>query len=270
MRAEPVLNELERVEWRVQGALRAVDVVTGTTVHEYLEVTADDARIVRNRSGLWVIHEWSRLIDHASAFSEPPPPPPGGPVNLNVRIRDPRQIYLQRQVMVALPRNPDAEDDTSLYAPVLVQLYPSPNAELGTNWCDLRAVVSDVANDDRLGGALLRVEAGGQVLARGMTDWRGEAFIPVAGVPVTTWSEDETVVVVTEIAATLHVYFDTNLGTRLTEADLLAGYTPALNELPLVNPDNLDARRNTLPTLQQDISLAARGRVQVELALDLT
>ena len=53
------LHELERLEWRVLGALRLVDGVTGMPLRAadgMVQVEADGARIVRNRSGLFVIH----------------------------------------------------------------------------------------------------------------------------------------------------------------------------------------------------------------------
>ena len=118
-----------------------------------------------------------------------------------------------------------------------------------------------------LGGALLRIVAGGEVLARGMSDWRGEALVPVVGVPVTTWSEDEGAVVVTSIAATVEVYFDPALGTRTPIVDVRAGRQPA--GMPLLDPADVEDRRAALPTTQQNLSLAARGALNLNLGLDL-
>jgi hypothetical protein len=63
--------------------------------------------------------------------------------------------------------------------------------------------------------------------------------VGVSGIPVTTWSEEETdEVIVTEIDATLQVVFD-----------------PALRGVP--NPDVLEAQREELPSASRDIRLAA-------------
>ncbi len=260
-------HELERLEWRVLGALRPVDGTTGMGLRSPLEVSGAGARIARNRSGLYVIHEWSRLASHASAFEEPPGLPAPGSERLEVALRDPVGRYLPRLASIALPRDPQAAGADSLFVPVEIPLYPSAASGLGTNWTAVRASVTDNAGGAALGGALLRVVAGGAVLARGMSDWRGEALVPVVGVPVTTWSEDEDAVVVTSIAATIEVYFDPALGTRTPIEDVRAGRSPSATTL--VDPADLETRRATLPTTQQNLSLAARGALNLNLGLDL-
>ena len=261
------LHELERVEWRVLGALRPVDGTTGIVLRGMLEVSAAGARVVRNRSGLYVIHEWTRLASHAAAFEAPPALPAAGSERLEIVLRDPTGRYLPRLASIALPRDPLAAGADSLFAAVDVPLYPSAIAGLGTNWTELRARVSDSADGAALGSALLRVVAGGTVLARGMSDWRGEALVPVVGVPVTTWSEDENAVVVSSIAATVEVHFDPALGSRTAAAEVRAGRQPAVRRL--VDPADIEARRAVLPTTQQNVSLAARGALNLNLGLDL-
>lgn len=270
------LRELERLEWRVLGALRPVDGVTGMPLRSgaaTVTLEADGARIVRNRSGLYVIHEWPVLAAHGASFAEPPDAPAVGSESLEVVIRDLSGRYLPRRVTLALPRDPDQEADAaqSLFVPVDVPLYPSPTADLGTNWCALRVSVSRTVGGnpggDALGGALLRVVSAGAVLARGLTDWRGEGLVPVAGVPVTTWSEDADAVIVSTIAATVEVVFDPALGTRTPQSDVAAGRKPA--RLPLADPDDLEQRRATLPRAQRNVSLAARGALHLNLGLDL-
>lgn len=270
------LRELERVEWRVLAALRPVDGVTGMPLRAgaaTVRVEADGARIVRNRSGLFVIHEWPTLAAHATSFAEPPDEPEPGSELLELVVRDLSGRYLPRRLNLALPRDadPEVEAALSLFVPVDVPLYPSPGGDLGTNWCALRVSVSrNVGGNpggDALGGALLRVVSAGSVLARGLTDWRGEGLVPVAGVPVTTWSEDEDAVVVSAIAATVEVVFDPARGTRTPQADVAAGRGPAVP--PLVDPQDLEQRRATLPAAQRNVSLAARGALHLNLGLDL-
>jgi len=261
------LHELERLEWRVLGALRPVDGTTGMALRGPLEAFAAGARIVRNRSGLYVLHEWSRLPTHAAAFEAPPVLPAPGSEPLQITLRDPAGRYLPRLATIALPRDPQGVGAESLFAAVDIPLYPSVVAGLGINWTAVRASITDNADGAALGGALLRVVAGAVVLARGMSDWRGEALVPVVGVPVTTWSEDEDAVVVTTIAATVEVYFDPALGTRTPIVDVRAGRSPTAT--PLVDPADIENRRAALATTQQNVSLASRGALNLNLGLDL-
>ncbi len=100
------LHELERHEWRVLGALRPVDGTTGMALRGALDVTGSGARIVRNRSGLYVIHEWSRMAAYSVAFDSPPDLPAPGSEVLEVVLRDPIGRYLSRRASIALPRDP--------------------------------------------------------------------------------------------------------------------------------------------------------------------
>lgn len=267
------LHELERVEWRVLGALRPVDGVTGMPLGRdgpALRIAGEGARIVRNRSGLYVIREWAALAAHGASFAQPPAAPAPGARTLELAVDDPSGRWLPRLVRVGLPRGPDpaAAAEDSLFSPVALPLYPAPAAELGTNWCALRLSVSDAADGAALGGALLRVVAGGAVLARGLSDWRGEALVPVAGVPVTTWSEDEDAVVVSTLAAVVEAVFDPARGSRTARAAVAAGRAPA--RPPRVDPDDLERRRASLPGATADVNLAARGALHLNLDLDLS
>ena len=132
---------------------------------------------------------------------------------------------------IALPRDPGATGEDSLFAARSIALHPAPGARLGINWCALRVSLAHPASGDALGGALLRVVAGDAVLARGLSDWRGEALVPVAGIPVTTWSEDEEAVVVSHVAATLEAIFDPEAGTRTSITRVRAGRPLNLAEM---------------------------------------
>lgn len=264
----PELHELERVEWRVLAALRPIDATTGATIETPLLIRGEGARIVRNRSGLHVVHEWTRLAAHGAHFLQPPPGPAPGSQTLQLRIDDPSGRYLPRLAALALPRNPDGDGPDSLFDAVDIALYPAPSARLGTNWCALRVSVSTLpAGTHALGGALLRVVAGGRVLARGLSDWRGEALVAVAGVPVTTWSADAEAVVATHVDAVLEVFHDPALGSRTPMARVRAGHPPA--QPPCVDPADLETRRATLPSAQAAVQLRARATLKLTLGLDL-
>ena len=257
-----VIRELERVESRVLGALRCVDASTRVAVDGPLQVSVPTARIRRNRSGLHVITHAPSLEAHETAFQTPPVLPAVGSVPLTATVHDPLGRYLPRTAAFALPRDPlpaNAALPGSLFRPIEVAMYPASVAPIGVNWSVLRATVTDNTSGDALGGALLLVTSGADIIARGLSDWRGEALVAVPGVPVTTWSDDPDAVVVTEIAVQVQAVFDPATGTRTTAADVLAGHAP--ETLPLVNPDVLEAQRATLPNATLP-ALLASGRSQ--------
>ena len=264
------LLELERVEWRVLGALRFVDATTGVPIERSLRVDAPGASLVRNRSGLYVIRDWGVLAAHASEFLAPPATPAPGSQTLGLSVTDPAGGYLPVAAQVHLPRASDpaqAAAANSLFQPAVVPLYPSASAPVGANWAVLHVSLTETASGDALGGALLRVRSNGAVLARGLTDWRGEALVPVVGVPVTTFSENANAVVISEINVSLQAAFDSASGSRTPAARVRAGRPPAV--LPLVDPVALESAFDTLPQTQRALSIAARRSQSVLLSLNL-
>lgn len=263
-----LIRELERIDTRVLGALRCIDAATRVQVATPLDVRIAGATVRRNRSGLYVIVRAEApltLAAHEAAFDNAPGTPTVGDVTLSVTVSDPAGHYLPRRASLALPRDPqpaNAASPESLFRPVELPLYPSAIAPTGMNWSVLRLSVHETGSLDALGGALLLARAGGNVLARALTDWRGEALLPVPGVPVTTWSDDPDEVVVTELAARVEWCFDPApgaAGTRTPAAQVRAGRAPAV--LPLVDPDDLESRAAALPNATLDVALAA-GRSQ--------
>jgi hypothetical protein len=258
-----VIAELERTETRVLGALRCVDATTGTPVESLLQVTMPGAWLRRNRSGLVVIAGADALAAHEAAFLAPPAAPPLGSVALEATIVDQLGRYLPRRAAVALPRDPDpanAGTPGSLFRPIEVPLYPATAAPTGANWALLRVSVTHAGSGDALGGVLLRVLQGATVLARGLSDWRGEALVAVPGVPVTTWSEDPGDVVVNEIAVELEATIERAAPHRTTMADVLAGRAPA--EPLIVDPDRLEAGGGGAFVRRRTALAIAAGRSQ--------
>ena len=265
-----MLRERERVEHRVLGALQCTDATTLVPLETPLTLAGDGVDLVRNRSGLYVIWEWTRLATHALAFDTPPPAPALGSESLDLSVQDPSGRYLPRRVRIALPRDPlpaNAADAQSLFRPIDVPMYASPSAKVGANWVVLRVNLRETTSRDALGGALLRVISNGNVLARGLTDWRGEALVPVSGVPVTTWSDDPNAVIVSEIAASLEAVFDPAAGQRTPEAIVLSGASDVTQ--PVVDPDAIEAARVGLPQTAAAVSLAAGRALSVSLQITL-
>jgi hypothetical protein len=263
-----VFRERERVEQRVLGALRCVDAPTLVPVEQPFTFEAEGVRLLRNLSGLVVIREWTELAAHAVTFEAPPAEPPTGSLSLEITVRDPSGRYLPRRIRLALPRDPRPEraaEPDSLFVPIDIAMYPSTSAPVGANWVELRVTVTEAASGDALGGALLRVVSEGRVLARGLTDWRGEALVPVAGVPVTTWSTEPGAVVVSEIPATLETVFDPASGRRTPAAAVHAGQTPPA--LPLVDPDAIEAARAGLPQATRAVQLAAGRSLHLAMTI---
>lgn len=272
-RHTPQLRELERAEHRVLAALRCVDATTGAVIGSGLQLSAPGARLVRNLSGLWVVHSVSApasLAAHAESFNAPPSTPALGSEDLIITVREASGRYLPRIASVALPRDPapdNAEADDSLFRPVDIPLYPASHAPLVANWAELRISLRDSGSNDALGGALVRVVSDGEVLARGLSDWRGEALVPVAGIPVTTWSTQPGAVIVSEIDASIEIYFDPDSGQRTPAAQVLAGRVP--DALPLVNPSDIESARAGLPQVSQAITLAAGRPLHLNLGIAL-
>ena len=258
----------ERVEGRILGALQCVDATTRVPITEPLIVSATDARLSRNHSGLYVIRSWSRLAAHEAPFEAPPAAPAIGSETLVLQIHDPAARYLTRRVAIALPRDPNAanaEQAGSLFRAVEVPMYPAASAPLSANWVELRVTVRDIAGGDGLGGALLRVVTPSGVLARGLTDWRGEGLVPVAGVPITTWSTEPGAVVITEIPASLECYFDPATGTRTPAAAVRAGTIPGT--LPVPDPQAIEDGRGALPQSITPVVLAAGRALAVTISI---
>ena len=105
----------------------------------------------------------------------------------------------------------------------------------------------------------------GQVMARGLTDGRGQALVATVGVPMLTFGEDDEAVLVEEITVTVEAVFDPETGTRLPAIALAGG---ARAPVPLVDPDALELD-GALPNASQTLSVAARRSQSLTLSIDV-
>ncbi len=265
------LRELERIEWRAHGALRFVDATTGTTIQRPLLIDAPGAKFTRNRSALYVLSHWDDLSAHENEFLAQPFAPLPSSRTLKLNVADPEGTYLPIVYNFKLPRvalPAFAGEKDSLFQAQTVPLYPSTTAPVGANWAVLRVSLSTSQGGDSLGGALLRVSNNGKIMARGLTDWRGEALLPVMGVPVTTFSEDVGAVVISEINVSLRAAFDPSSGSRTPLTSVHSNQPPS--SLPAVDPDALEANFEALPnTPPLVLGIAARRSQTVSLTLEL-
>ncbi len=258
------------IDRRVLGALRIVDHPTAALIRRPLRVTADNVKFIRNLSAYYVVSAAPGLVAHITEFEAPPSEPEAGSVSITVRIEDRHQTYLPRLTTIELPRDPDpasSDQADSLFQPVDVVMYRTPNAYTNVNWSVIRGSVFHLDDQDNripLRGALLRVVRTDDdtVLARGLSDQRGEILITVAGIPITNFSNGEEdddsapsgPVITSETPVRLEVIVD--------------------SELPWpVNPDVLEANIATMlrngdqPTL---LSLKTGQTETVAIEIDLS
>ena len=192
---------LDRVDRRVLAAVRLVDVVTGRPIARPLSVSAEGVRFLRGRSGLYVISAAGGLEAHTTAFEAPPAEPPPESLSFELRMEDPLEVYLERRATIRLPRRagPPADDPQALpdlFRPIDIEMFPSPAAPVRPNWGGLRLTVRrGNAPEPRPGlpGVLATLHRPGtpeQVLARGLSDERGEAVVLVPGLKISQGIEN--------------------------------------------------------------------------------
>ncbi|MCP4690392.1 MAG: hypothetical protein GY859_20225, partial [Desulfobacterales bacterium] len=97
---------IANVDQRALGAVRPMDPATGSAVTRPLNVRAEGARFIRNRSGLYVIRSAPGFREYTKTFrlGDATPAPAA---ELEITISDPMGHYLPRRVAIQLPRDPD-------------------------------------------------------------------------------------------------------------------------------------------------------------------
>jgi hypothetical protein len=258
----------EVIDTRVLGAMRLMDAPTGAVIRRPLVVSSVDAKFIRNRSYHYVVTAAVGLEHHTAAFEQPPPLPDVGDIQVGVQVRDLMQRYLPRLLTLALPRDPlpaNADQPGSLFVAVPVSMYPAATFPLHPNWSAIRVSLEIEGGPGLpLHGALLRVirVSDDTVLARGISDARGEALVIIPGIPITNFAsstdEDDVdasgPVVITDTAAVVEVIADGTLPWP-------------------VNPDLLeDNRVNWLRQGDEPVTLTLRtGQIEtLNLTVDLT
>jgi hypothetical protein len=189
----------ENRDRRVFGAIRLVDEATGVAIDRPLRVTGNGMRIIRNLSKLYVIFAAPGLDvpgqePYVASFAEPPALPAPGTVEINLIVEDPGGRFLPRTTTISLPRNPqDSPPETFLFKPVDIVMHRAPAAALRKNWSAIRvSLQTDAAGKaEPVAGAMIRVirSSDNSLLARGLTDRRGEGLVIVPGIPFCGYSE---------------------------------------------------------------------------------
>jgi len=262
----------EFVERRCLGALRPVDANTGLRVLDGLRISGEGIQLLPNRNGDYVVMSVRGLETHQRAFAAPPNLPPLESISVDVTIEDAAGRYLPRRTTARFPRDPavaNAASEKSLFRAIHVPLHAAPAGPLPNGAAVLRATVVSDPGGGPIGGALLRVRVGGNVLARGVSEWRGrlsgEALVGVPGIPITTWGdgngaagdgvdEDEPPVIVHSVAATVEVIVD-------------PAFNPKDGRAP--DPDVLEATAAGLVRRSFDVELQSGRTLVRRLAIPL-
>ena len=197
------------VEARVLGAVELIDSATELRIQRPLKVSCTGLTLMRNRSALLVITGMTAVTEaerqlkaHLSQFEAPLDEPATETISRTLSIEDPLGTYMAREAEILLPRRAtlpdgaDPEDWPDLFRPISVPLYLAPAATPGPNWSGVRLSLRDSTDTDNpvaLAGALVGVTLNGDTepSASGMTDERGEGFVPVPGVPITVFVDDD-------------------------------------------------------------------------------
>ena len=263
---------IQSVDRRVLGAVRFLDAITGTPVRDRLSVTAPGIRLIRNRSGDFVIANVLSNLDlqaYCSTFVHPTGTPDLESVSIQLQVVDPTLRYLPRQRVIRLPRNSNPATENSLFQPVAVQLYRSPIAQTAPGWGVLRATVVNQSTNERLPWALIRVVQGSPAnITLAQADWRGEALVAVPGLPIRISATGSDSVLTDEINVTLEVVFDPKLQQIAATADISTLIDPNPNYVP--DADDLEATKASLRSGSLTYSLASGRDRSATLAVSLS
>jgi hypothetical protein len=251
---------LEHVDRRVLGALRFLDAATGRRIGAPLRIAAPGVRLALNRMGDYVIFEAPGFEAYTAAFLDPPAV---ASARIEMTVEDPEGEYLPQRVAIDLPRNLDrktpedrdrADASDSVFRAIETPLYPAPAARVAPSWALVRATVLRQGTTETLAGALIRVldRNNNAVMARGLSDGRGEALVAVPGIQVTNWNQAPGPGPVTthQVAVTIETIFD-----------------PAARGFP--NPRDLEDRRAQLRTSSQNAQLASGQTLVTTLFVEL-
>lgn len=270
----------EHLERRVLGAISFHDATTNLRIRRPLKVeSAAGVRLVRNRSGFHVIFAAPGFEAYVNSFMEQPVEPDPLAVKtetvaFELKVFDPQREYLPRRSTFLLPLNPATKRPDAggwLFEAIKVKLFPAPAAGAVPGWAIIRATVREQGKQDRLPWSLITVKRTGQpeVVAAGLADHRGEAFVAVPGLPVTAADVGAGKVLTSEIPVSLEVTFDTSVQKVRDPEDLL----PAAGAPKDFIPDPALMEAGGLPQFRSSTkseTLASGREHRMELTVNLS
>ena len=171
---------------RALACLRLVD-VAGRSVVQQVLVHGEGIATVRKPDRSIAILGASGFEDYCASFLTPSSPAPGSK-HLLIDI-DPVGAELSpRRFDLQLPRDPDpakANDPSSLFQAVEIEMLPGRGARLTGSACALRVTVRRKSDSLLIENALVRAQSEDkQFEARGLTDARGEATLIFPSLPL--------------------------------------------------------------------------------------
>lgn len=303
--AAPPLRLVESVDRRVLGAFQLVDATTrlplilpanaevrrvsiierqpdGTVTEiQPVSAAAGTVPIRQNRRGRFVIFGAPLFDRYVSEFTEPTTPAllaaPRRRLRLQIDLTGLGPHHLPRTFAIDLPRALDRAAADSVFVPQSVELFRSPAAPCRASWAVLRVRVVRAGTGAPLPGVLIRIfrrprQPGDLAIGAGLSEWRdsrlrGEALVPVAGLPRFLPGAGDTVIETThpiELEVTRDNAFSGAPGTLPGIDRLPAGIGPGIVRPPLQPAGSvLHVLRPATPSL----AIAAGQELAVELEM---
>ncbi len=241
---------------RYLGGILPVDAATGTPVGRALALNAERLKLVRTISGVYAISAAAGFEEYTESLDAPDVDP--GDLedpHYRVNVWDPRGDYLPRALTVDLPRAASGPD--AVFEPIIVRMYRAPKADISGNWgVVFGRILAD--GDGKVPAALIRVvrERDGEVLASGMNvslgadeapallarlseseraetlrnlpsaRTLGDFCLPVVGLPLSSWSEEEPPLNPEGEEPVVHDVFASDVSVRLHFYPIAGGALP--------------------------------------------
>jgi hypothetical protein len=145
-------------------ALRLIDAATGRAISDGARLVAPSLQFFRKPNGVFAVMGAKDGAPHI------------------ITVLPTTAAFLPRLFVLALPRSRNPGDAPSVFAAVDVPLFPSPAYAMPGGAYPLRVTVRRESDGARINGALVRVRRGA-LSETSMTDWAGEALIPITSLP---------------------------------------------------------------------------------------
>lgn len=177
---------LDRLVIRTLGGIRPVDHVTGlppVRATQGFLIESPELRFALTRGGIWHIRSAPGFEAYTRAFDPVPAP---AAAEFTFTISDPAGQFLPVAGRINLPRDaaPGAVANR-VDTPLDVALPSAPGRRVATGWTPLRVSVTDQAGAGLRGALIVATDtAAGAEIGWGLTDPRGEALLPLAGIPL--------------------------------------------------------------------------------------
>lgn len=220
---------------RALAAVALVHVNTGAQISEPMLLAGEDRKIVRNRSGYYILLRNRQENDG------------GDPSQMILAVYDPSGRYLPRRhnLQIEAPEGPDENENSNPMPPSILPLYPAPTARSLPGLTEVRTLVRDTEQNP-VPGALVTVttltaDPSITVVSRGMCAWwgrsSGETLVDVPGVPLSIPSTETTGAMATDqIPVAVRVYADPHFPATAEAVPDPAAIESPPYLLPIIGP----------------------------------